>query len=49
MSVYVRLIIHGSLNLRFVREVVKELFLKMELVNAQKDPDGTPLLNNVYN
>ena len=28
---------------------MKELFLKMELANAQKDLDGTPLLNNVYN
>ena len=48
MFVYAKTIIHGLRSLRFARETVKELFLKMELVNAQKALNGTILLNNVY-
>ena len=48
MFVYAKIIILGLRSLRFAREIVKELFLKMELVNAQKVLNGTILLNNVY-
>ena len=49
MFVCAKIIMHGLLNLWFAREIVKELSLKMELVNVQKVLDGTILLNNVCN
>ena len=47
MFVYAKIIILGLRSLRFAREIVKELFLKMELVSVQKVLNGTILLNNV--
>ena len=48
MFVYAKIIILGLRSLRFARETVKELFLKMELVTVHKVLNGTILLNNVY-